>query len=63
MKQTFREKWYIGRTGSAARALAERDGWYVRVMSEEPRAAATPRQDRVSLELDGHGIVVSARVC
>jgi hypothetical protein len=63
MNQPFREKWYIGRTGSAAKALAERDGWYVRVISEERLVAATPRQDRVSLELDGHGIVVSARVC
>ena len=62
MTAPFREKWYIGRSGSAAKTLAQRDGWYVRV-TEEPLVAATPRQDRVSLELDAHGIVVSARVC
>jgi hypothetical protein len=30
---------------------------------EEPLVAGTPRPDRLSLELDAHGIMVSARVC
>jgi hypothetical protein len=63
MNEPFREKWYLGLPGRTAEAQAQRDGWYVRVVSEGRRFTGISRPDRVSLELDAHGIVVSARVC